>query len=232
MKTIALTLTTLAALSSLAFAGTTTSGKEMQQAAPVCPEWYSNTEFTVSAWGAYAFGDGGNDNFDNSLNNDFTTTSPAIRDEAAGGGVDAKFFFRRYFGVGVEAFGLGNINSDDRARRDTLSQFGFRKNTEGDGAGAVLGTFTFRYPLQCSRWSPYVWGGAGGIWGGNDSYTFNAEFQTFRRQAGSSGSFLGQFGGGVEYRFGKHIGAMLDISYNLSDQSDFGMARGGVTFAF
>src|SRR5438105_15495836 len=40
-----------------AFAGSETyTGKEMKQVQPVpCPEWYADTEWNVSLWGAYAF---------------------------------------------------------------------------------------------------------------------------------------------------------------------------------
>ena len=32
--------------------------------------------------------------------------------------------------------------------------------------GAVLGTLTLRYPISCTRFAPYIFGGAGGIFGG------------------------------------------------------------------
>ncbi|PYK99425.1 MAG: hypothetical protein DME32_12785 [Verrucomicrobia bacterium] len=40
-----------------AFAGTESyTGKEMKQVQPApCPEWYGDTEWNVSIWGAYAF---------------------------------------------------------------------------------------------------------------------------------------------------------------------------------
>src|SRR6184192_4679917 len=32
--------------------------------------------------------------------------------------------------------------------------------------GAVLGTLTLRYPIPCTRFSPYIFGGGGAIFGG------------------------------------------------------------------
>ena len=112
MKKLVLSLFGVGALASVAFAGTEYSGKEMKQVAPApapCPEWYADNEWNVSLWGAYAFT--GTDNNRGSIDDVFFKAGGDYDrflggDHAWGGGLDAKYFFRRYFGVGVEGFGL------------------------------------------------------------------------------------------------------------------------------
>src|SRR5437588_13071693 len=57
MKRLNLFLTLFFGMLLAAVAGTETyTGKEMKQVQPVpCPEWYADTEWNVSLWGAYAF---------------------------------------------------------------------------------------------------------------------------------------------------------------------------------
>ena len=78
-------------------------------------------------------------------------------------------FFRRYFGIGVEGFVL---NAHRGAGFDLESNgvdvFIHEKRSESRAVGEVLGTFTLRYPVPCSRFSPYVWAGGGVIWGGGE----------------------------------------------------------------
>src|SRR5947209_8104773 len=158
------------------------------------------------------------------------------RDDSWGGGVDVKYFFSRYFGVGLE--GLG-----------------FAAKTNFAGGGLV--TLTGRYPL--GRFAPYVWGGLGFIDGGATTYKFYNEKAT-RTALGTSlpggaailfpggvspytGVFvtneqefwttdpvgnkhirgLGQLGLGLEFRVTCHIGLMADFSWNFvfgHDESD------------
>src|SRR5215469_4687089 len=107
MKKILLTLLGSAGIACVAFAGTETySGKEMKQVAapPPCPEWYADNEFNVSLWGTYVF-----------TGNEWRNDRYLLSDHAWGGGVDAKYFFHRYFGVGIEGFGL-----DSRQARESI----------------------------------------------------------------------------------------------------------------
>src|SRR5438067_13732646 len=100
MKKFAIVMCASTVFAGFAFAGTETyrSGGEMKQTAvqqAPCPEWYRDTEWNVSLWGTYAL-------TGNSWRND---TYLGV-DHAWGGGIDAKYFFRRYFGIGVEGYGL------------------------------------------------------------------------------------------------------------------------------
>jgi hypothetical protein len=110
----------------------------------------------------------------------------------------------------------------------------------------VLGTLTLRYPIPCTRFSPYVFAGGGGIFGGGEETEFTAEnacpqcespiVQTRVRThpGGSQTKAIGQFGGGIEVRLTPHIGWINDFSWNVVDgpNNNFGMVRTGVNFAF
>src|SRR5438270_9571911 len=96
------------------------SSKEMKEAvqpAP-CPEWYADNEWNVSVWGTYLFSDNNNTR---DFNNFFLRNGALFSvdqgaffsgdryletDHAWGGGVDLKYFFQRYFGLGVEGCGV------------------------------------------------------------------------------------------------------------------------------
>src|SRR5438046_2379775 len=71
------------------------------------------------------------------------------RDDTWGGGVDVKYFWSRYFGLGLEGLGLA---------------------AKTNFAGGGLVTLTGRYPF--GRFAPYVTGGIGFIDGGATLYKF------------------------------------------------------------
>jgi outer membrane protein with beta-barrel domain len=220
MKKFAFTFLTILSLAFVAKAGTSTySGKEMQQVAPPpCPEWYRDTEWNVGLWGTYLF------TFEDWVSDEYVEA-----DHAWGGGLDAKYFFHRYFGLGVEAWGV----RAQRLRVDSLAPF--TRSEDDRLIGGVLGTVTLRYPLPCSRIAPYVFGGAGVIFGGGESDFFDPNNPpTLVSHTGDSAEFLGQIGGGVEVRITPNIGVISDFSYNFvgRDNSDFGMIRTGLNFAF
>lgn len=226
MKKLTITICALAALSSAAFGGTSTyvSGKEMKQSAieAPCPEWYRAQEFNVSLWGTYAF-TGENWERDRYLG----------VDHAFGGGIDAKYFFARYFGVGLEGYGL-SLNEN----RGTFFDVRGARNSSG-AAGAVLGTFTFRYPIPCTRFAPYAYGGGGVIFGGGGREEIVVNDTeggpvVKTHNTGSDTVAVGQFGGGFEIRFTPSIGLMNDFSWNVVNgaENNFGMVRSGLTFAF
>ena len=249
MKRLVLGLLGFGVIASVAFAGETYSGKEMKQVAPPpCPEWYADNEFNVSLWGTYVF-----------TGTEWRNDRYLEADHAWGGGIDFKYFFHRYFGVGIEGFGL-----DARQARENIfvdlsdDVFARRFDNVNKGIGAVLGTFTLRYPIHCSRFSPYIWGGFGGIFGGgqrpiNQWFRENAagfpvtgpgglisnggEGFDIRKTVGhteSESEIMGQVGGGMEVRITPHIGWVSDFSWNFVDgpKNNFGMVRTGVNFAF
>ena len=95
MNRLLLCLLAFGTIASVAFAGETYSGKEMKQVAPPpCPQWYADREFNVSLWGTYVF-----------TGNNWVDDRYIEADHAWGGGVDFKYFFMRYVGVGIEGVG-------------------------------------------------------------------------------------------------------------------------------
>jgi hypothetical protein len=219
-----------------AFAGTEYSGKEMKQVAvpPPCPEWYADQEFNVGLWGTYVF-----------TQNNWPDDLYIEADHAWGGGIDLKYFFHRYFGVGIEGWVVDARQAFPDFAFDFSDNEGFIRgpsiNHKSHVIGSVLGTLTFRYPFHCSRFSPYVFVGGGGIFGGGQRTEIEhvdepdelvGIIQTTRTSSESKA--LGQFGGGIEIRFTPHIGWISDFSWNVVDgtNNNFGMARTGLNFAF
>ena len=216
MKKLTLTLCAVTAVVSASFAGTSTySGKEMKQVEQTpCPTWYADNEFNVGISGVYA-----------PTTSNWEEDRFLFVDHGWGAAIDAKYFFRRYFGVGVQAFGLA-VNRDN----------GFVNNDDSDSdfAGGVLGTFTFRYPIPCSRVAPYVWAGAGGVWAGTDDNFVPKAVGAAVNDSDDDGTFMGQAGAGFEVRFTSHVGWTNDISWNFVNgaKNDFLQVRTGVNFAF
>src|SRR5688500_7339426 len=95
MKKLALSFCALVALSSAALAGETYTTESKTTVPPPCPQWYADNEFNLSLSGVYAFRTDDDDLFDFGWDN------------AWGGAIDAKYFFRRHFGIGVQGFLLG-----------------------------------------------------------------------------------------------------------------------------
>ena len=223
MKKFTVSLCALIALGSAVFAGTETYSRSSKSVAPeTCPQWYADNEFNVSLWGTYAF-----------TGTEWRNDTYLGVDHAWGGGLDAKYFIHRYFGFGVQ----GNLLSVNTG--DTVN--GFRTDEERHAVGELLGTFTLRFPISCSRFAPYVWAGGGGIFGGGRNReifinpapgigapTIVRDFEDRRSE------LVGQVGGGFEVRLTPHIGLLNDFSWNIvsGSQNNFGMARTGINFAF
>jgi hypothetical protein len=259
MKKLTLTLIILSAFCGLTYSGTEYSGKEMQPVPP-CPEWYGDNELNVSLWGTYAFtGTEFAPNLDLVDLIQSTTEGHTVLgtfdkylggDHAWGGGADIRYFFHRYFGIGIEGFALDAKRTGfDIDSRPLDGIFFAERTTDSRVVGSVLGTFTLRYPIPCSRFSPYAWAGVGAIFGGGEKDILtteeipnvvpppegevpfaNAQTQHF----GSRTEVMGQFGGGLEFRFTRHIGWTNDFSWNVINgaHNDFGMFRTGINFAF
>jgi hypothetical protein len=187
-----------------------------------CPEWYANNEWNVNLWGTYSF-----------TGTEWRDDRYLGVDHAWGGGIDAKYFFARYFGVGIEGYGLALDNN-----HGTRFFFGNREDSDRRGAaGAVLGTFTLRYPIPCTRFAPYAFAGGGVIFGGGgrDEVFFDSSGSVVDvRSHDTHAEAIGQFGGGFEVRITPHIGWTNDFSWNVvnGSENNFGMVRSGINFAF
>lgn len=222
MKKVTLTFCALVAVASAALAGTEMySGKEIKQVEQTpCPSWYADNEWNVGISFAYGF----NVSDDDDNNNPFIFGNNW--DDGWGGSVDLKYFFRRYWGIGVQGIGLSVDSGDDNIGRI------FGNDDNDEFVGALLGTFTFRYPIPCSRFAPYFWVGLGGYFTGDDDNN-NFVGANFRNDD-NNGGFMGQLGGGFEVRFTPHIGWTNDISFNDVEggDHDFILVRTGLNFAF
>jgi hypothetical protein len=213
-------------------------------AAPPCPSWYADRECTVSLWGSYAF----TQHEYPSLQNAFVTvfvpsTVPdhdryLEADHAWGGGIDAKFFFARYFGIGVEGYALNVRQSYPDVNVDffNINGHNFARTAHDQRAiGAAIATFTLRYPIRRSRLAPYLFAGGGAIFGGGQPSKIIAPPDAEVSVRGDiQTKIVGQVGGGFEVRLTPHIGLLNDFTWNIVDgrRNDFGMARTGINIAF
>src|SRR5436190_1445884 len=123
--------------------------KEMKQVAPPpCSDWYRDNEWNVNLWGTYAFT---NTEYNPNLwlVDVVQSTSeghPVLGtydryiggDHAWGGGGDIKYFFHRYFGVGIEGFALeASKNGFNIFEDPTIPIFTTEKTNHDRTVGAV-----------------------------------------------------------------------------------------------
>jgi hypothetical protein len=219
------------------------SGKEMKETVAPPPEcWYRDNEWNVGVWGAYAFSQTDNNRTGIEDTDDLAIYGTYDRflsaDHAWGGGLDAKYFSHRYFGVGIEGFGLDGRTLHAVLDHGSQAASEERYNVDHHLVGGVLATLTLRYPIGCSRFAPYVWAGGGGIFGGRNDRPVGHDAVTpslaDHFDNGDESRGMGQFGGGLEIRITRHIGVTGDFSWNVLDgpNNNFGMARTGINFAF
>ena len=222
----------------VAYAGPETfSAKEVSPAPTTPPTWYRDNEWNISAWFAYA--SPGTDDDRSSLADTFSANpGPGTYDRfladdhAFGGGAEVKYFFRRYFGIGIEGFALGADGTSY-----TVENFGATAAFGGRDAhvvGGALGTLTFRYPIGQTRFAPYVWVGGGGAFRGHNETAIYVGGILERISHDVESRAMGQFGGGFEVRVTPHVGLLTDFSWNVVDgtHNNFGMVRTGINFAF
>jgi hypothetical protein len=232
-------VSTAAGMSS--FAGPT--GKEILQQAPPPCEWYRAHEWDLDLWGTWAFSaNTGTDEVDRdepghepigfvpvTFRKNLGSRSNDVflnRDDTWGGGADLKYFFSKYWALGVEGLILD-------AQRNT--------------AGGGFGTFTFRYPIGCSRFAPYAWAGGGVVaGGGSDEKVFflvpgrrggvpvDREFVKSGGANNTHAEAAFQAGTGLEVRITPRIGLMGDFAWNVVSGPDnnFGMTRFGLTLSY
>jgi hypothetical protein len=223
-------------------------------------EWYGSREWNVGIWGTYVWA--GNGPFGapeegriiqpgaapfQSITGEIDSSSHhgdqyLGASDGWGGGVDLKYFVCRYFGIGVEGYGLAaHRDAPDIRRQLVFGNLGTpaKLSDEDVGIGSALGTLTVRYPI--GRFAPYAFAGAGGVFGGGDvKHVDTVEFDRTGtpygeiKTSGDSTAAVGQFGGGLEVRFTRHVGLVSDVSWNVVDgpHNNFGMVRTGLNFAF
>jgi hypothetical protein len=205
-RLIALALVALASQTVSTFAGEpVTTSKEVVAPAPPPPaSYFRANEFSLGLFGSYGWTYDGN--------------RRGISDHALGGGVDGQYFPLQYLGFAIEGDFFNEIPGDT---------FG----------STVNGNVIFRYPLDNKfptlHLAPYGFAGVGGLF--NSGTSFSSAFNNsihFRRH--SDNSVLGDFGGGLEYRFTPHIGLFSDVRFNVVDgpKNNFLSTRFGLRYAF
>jgi hypothetical protein len=194
--------------------------------------WYAERELNLQLWGTYAL-TANNYNFEDQYLN---------ADHAWGGGLDAKYFFNRHVGIGLQGY-AASATQTVRYANYFLGVTTYPTIRDQRIVGAGLATVTLRCPIGNSRFAPYVFAGGGFIAGGGQR--LRGEFVNLvGTPAGtnpirmflteSKTEAVGQFGGGVEIRLTKHIGIINDFGWNVVNgrDNDFGMARSGINLAF
>lgn len=108
-------------------------------------------------------------------------------------------------GAGLNYFFTQNIGIGGEA---------YSENTAHNFIDSIEGNLIARLPLGRTGVAPYIFGGGG-------------------RQLDPLYQYFGQAGGGIEFRFAKHMGFFVDARYVLADKTDnFGLGRAGIRINF
>ena len=135
-----------------------------------------------------------------------------IGDHAWGGGAEVSYFPLFWAGLRIQGAVINLIPGDNTA-------------------GIVRGDFLARYPLDLVwtnvHLAPYGIAGVGGLFSGYDGIRPNGSLRFSNR-------VMGDFGGGLEYRFTPHIGVFSEATWNVVDGSknNFLQVNFGARFAF
>ena len=258
MKKLTLILIIFSAFHRLAYSGTYS---DKGYVAP-CPQWYGDNEWNVGLWGAYAFtGTEFAPNLDlidliQSTSEGHTVLGPLIGIwEAITPGVEARTSNTSLAVISAsESKGLGSAPNavDSTSTRVRLTESFSAKGPPiaawsarswGHLRCAILfrarvfrpmrgrGSARFSVVARATGLSPTEIGEPGGEGGGEGEIPFvNARTV----HSGSRTELMGQFGGGLEFRFTRHIGWTNDFNWNVINgaHNDFGMFRTGINFAF
>ena len=251
-KLASLTVLALISQATISFAGPPPSKEIVAPPAP--PEsYFRGNEFDIGAFATYVTGTNGGGTRTRETTFDDGTTftlSSSGSPSGWGGGMDFTYFLPwKYLGFRFQGAGV-ELNAQTLS---VTSSNGFsRSNSSASAAAGVLtGDVVLRLPLD-DYWpgvhlAPYTFGGFGGVFTGAGNNTINTPDATVNRRFNNASSnvdgnrFLGNIGGGVEYRFTPHIGAFGEAGYNWvgggqhsfnSSVKDFIQVNFGLRFAF
>jgi hypothetical protein len=237
MKTFLSGCSFLLVLIAAARAGTTETFDKRVADTATLDEWYAAREFNIQLWGTYAFTS--NEYRQDSIERDRYLKA----DHASGGGIDAKYFFNRYLGLGLEGYAASRTASFPYLAYYLPAGLTYPTLRDTSTIGAGLATFTLRWPIGSSRFAPYALLGGGFITGGGQRLQFEyvgyaghppgtSPFRAYTDYAETKA--VGQVGAGLEIRLTRHLGWVNDFTWNIVDGrlNNFGMARSGINFAF
>jgi high affinity Mn2+ porin len=164
--------------------------------------YFRSNELSVGVFGSYL--------------DTYGENNQGIGNRAWGGGLEASYFYFKYFGLSVD----GNAFSE----------------TPGDNfGGTVTGNLIVRLPLDDYlphfHLAPYLFGGAGKFY--SEQVGIPTSMPGLKRYVGRSG-ILADVGGGVEYRLTPSFGVFADARYNFAEnpRNEFITTRVGVRYAF
>jgi hypothetical protein len=252
-RLIALAVMAITSQAAAVFAGEPMVSSKQVIAPPPAPpvSFFRGNEFVIGAFATYVTGTNGGGTRQTVFDDGTTfTLSSSGSPNGWGGGMDFTYFLPwKYAGFRVQGAGVevtsGNVT--------VTGSNGFRSRS-GSGsaaAGVVTGDLVMRLPLD-DFWpsvhlAPYIFGGFGGVFtgaGGNTINTSSSEVNERFNNASSNVSnnrFLGNTGGGLEYRFTPHIAVFGEAGYNFvgggnhnfnSSLKNFIQTNFGLRFAF
>ena len=168
---------------------------------------YRDTEWNLSLWETYTF-----------TGRSYRADEYIQADHGWGGGLTATYFSHRYFGLGIEA----SVFSARRTERTFESRFLPIAEARQGGNERTLATvvprFTLRLPVADSGFAPYLFAGAGAIFGGGEtSRVVTTVIQlpppfgdfaviTHVKNHGPHVRAVGELGGGFEFRVTRRVG--------------------------
>jgi hypothetical protein len=208
-RIIALTVFVFSSLAVSAFAGeAVASSKEVvAPPPPLVTSYFRSNEFSLGAFGSYGW--------------TYNNNTRGIGSHAWGGGIDGQYFPLQYLGFALEG--------------------DFFNGIPGDFFGStVTANLVLRYPLDIKfpgfHLAPYAFGGIGGLFNDNNTFTRVATFGNAHRlnRRGSDDEITGDGGAGLEYRFTPHIGLFSDVRYVVVNgpKNNFLSTRFGLRYAF
>jgi hypothetical protein len=204
-----------------AFAGPgLADSKAVLAPAPTPASLYADSEFNISLMGSGMW------TFTDYLNDRYFGV-----DHAFGGTLDANYFFKKYFGVGIGFSGYDVRNISTPARVAT-------SNDSRRFVGDLLVNTTLRYPIGTSPFAPYIRGGLGPIFNGGNQQLVEPDgtpgkqirFELVEHDV----KMVAEGAVGVEFRINKTFGILTECAFDKIDRphSNFMTIRAGVNVAF
>ncbi|MBV9672618.1 MAG: hypothetical protein JO076_07305 [Verrucomicrobia bacterium] len=197
-----------------ACSGVTFAGAPIQSLKnPVAPpppaptSFFRSNEWSLGAFATYNY------TIDNS------PSQRIVGSHSWGGGLSVNYFPWLYAGFRIKGAVFNTIPKDDTGEDVSLD-------------------FLLRYPLDLIKpnlhLAPYAYGGIGGVFVSEDNFFSDRFFRYNRFHNNDDQRVLGDFGGGLEYRFTRLIGIFAECGYNVVDgpKNNYLQTNFGLKFAF
>jgi hypothetical protein len=241
-KFAVLTVAAVLSQTAISFAGPPES-KEVVPTPPPPPEsFFRGNEFDVGVFATYFTGTGGNPGgtrvgrgiFDDSVDTFVTRIAGDTTLSGWGGGMDFTYYTPfKYLGFRFQGAGgsvsTGTFSASESVFNSSgaLIAHGSKSGSFSTSVGIITCDLVWRLPLD-DFWpgvhlAPYAFSGLGAIFGGGTAQA-NTRFPELNQRINNAvdvrGRPLGNFGGGMEYRFTPNIGIFGEAGYNLIDHTN------------